>query len=173
MKNVVLIGFMGTGKTSVGRLLAARLGCAFHDLDKKIEETHGMTIPEMFARHGEPYFRAREKEAVTAAAARGNLVIATGGGVVKDAENMKELRKNGIIVALTADVDTVLARTETRGQRPVLDRRDAGDRRAAVAALMEERRSLYADADVTVDTTGRAPLEIAEHIMQTIRIWRK
>ena len=70
MKNIVLIGFMGTGKTSVGRLLAARLGCAFHDLDKKIEEAHGMTIPEMFVRHGEPYFRAREKEAVAAAAAR-------------------------------------------------------------------------------------------------------
>ena len=86
---------------------------------------------------------------------------------------MRALRKNGIIVALTADVDTILARTAARGQRPVLDRADAGDRRAAVTALMEERQLLYAGADVTVDTTGRAPLEIAEHIMQTIRIWRK
>ena len=86
MKNVVLIGFMGTGKTSIGRLLAARLGCAFHDLDRKIEEQHGMSIPAMFAQHGEPYFRAREKEAVYAAASRSNAVIATGGGTVKDPE---------------------------------------------------------------------------------------
>ncbi len=173
MKNVVLIGFMGTGKSSVGRMLAARLGCAFHDLDKKIEERHGMTIPEMFARCGEPYFRAREKEAVRAAAARGSLVIATGGGVVKDPENLALLRKNGIIVALTADVDAILARTAARGERPVLDRADAGDRRAAVEALLKERRHLYEDADVTVDTSSRAPLEITEHILQAIRIWRK
>lgn len=173
MKNVVLIGFMGTGKTSIGRMLAARLGCAFHDLDKKIEEKHGMTVPEMFARHGEPYFRAREKEIVRETAGRGNLVIATGGGVVKDAENIAQLRRNGIIVALTADIDTILARTAARGTRPVLDCADAGDRRAAVAALLAERRRLYEDADITVDTSGRAPLEIAEHILQSIRIWRK
>jgi len=98
MKNVVLIGFMGTGKTSVGRLLASRLGCAFHDLDRKIEEKHGMSIPAMFREHGEPYFRAREKEAVREAAQRTNLVIATGGGTVKDAENVAILRRSGILV---------------------------------------------------------------------------
>ena len=173
MKNVVLIGFMGTGKTTIGRLLAGRLGCAFHDLDRNIEETGGMSIPEMFARHGEPYFRAREKEAVRAAAARGNLVVATGGGVVKDAENIAALRRSGIIVALTADVDTILARTARCGERPVLDGADAGDRRAAIESLLADRRHLYEGADITVDTTGRAPLEIAEHIMQSIRIWRK
>ena len=173
MKNVVLIGFMGTGKTSVGRLLATRLGCAFHDLDKKIEERHGMSIPEMFAQHGEAYFRACEKDAVRAASARTNLVIATGGGTVKDAENVALLRTNGILVALAADVDTILQRTQTRGKRPVLDGADAGDRRAAVARLLEERRHLYESADITVDTSGRAPLEVAEHIMQALRIWRK
>ena len=173
MKNVVLIGFMGTGKTSVGRLLAARLGCAFHDLDKKIEECCGMSIPAMFAQHGEPYFRAREKEAVRAAAERTNLVIATGGGTVKDAENVALLRQNGVLVALTADVDTILQRTRARGARPVLDSADAGDRRAAVVRLLEERRHLYESADITVDTSGRAPLEVAEYIRQATRIWRK
>ena len=173
MKNVVLIGFMGTGKTSVGRLLAGRLGCAFHDLDKKIEEQHGMSIPAMFAEHGEPYFRAREKEAVRAAAGRTNLIIATGGGTVKDAENMALLRQNGILVALTADVDTILQRTASRGARPVLDQADAGDRRAAVERLLEERRRLYEGADITVDTSGRSPLEVAEYIVQATRIWRK
>ena len=157
MKNIVLIGFMGTGKTSVGRLLAGRLGCAFHDLDKKIEEACGISIPQMFAQHGEPYFRAREKEAVRAAAARSGLVIATGGGTV----------------ALTADVDTILQRTAARGARPVLDGADAGDRRAAVVQLLEERRTLYAGADITVDTSRRSPLEVAEYIVQATRIWRK
>ena len=172
MKNVVLIGFMGTGKTSIGRLLAARLGCAFHDLDRKIEEQHGMSIPAMFAQHGEPYFRAREKEAVRDAAGRTNLVIATGGGTVKDPENVALLRQNGILVALTADIDTILARTAAYGARPVLDN-DAGDRRAAIAQLLKERSGLYEGADLTVDTTGRSPLEIAEYIVQATRIWRK
>ena len=173
MKNIVLIGFMGTGKTSIGRLLATRLGCAFHDLDKKIEEQHGMSIPAMFAQHGEPYFRAREKEAVRDAAGRTNLVIATGGGTVKDPENIALLRQNGVLVALTADVDTILQRTATRGARPVLDRADAGDRRAAVMRLLEERRTLYEEADIAVDTSGRSPLEAAEYIVQATRIWRK
>ena len=173
MKNIVLIGFMGTGKTSVGHLLAVRLGCAFHDLDKKIEAWCGMTIPAMFEQHGEAYFRAREKEAVRAVSARMNLVIATGGGTVKDAENVALLRQNGILVALTADVDTILQRTAARGTRPVLDGADAGDRRAAVVRLLEERSSLYETADITVDTSGRAPLEVAEYIVQATRIWRK
>ena len=173
MKNIVLIGFMGTGKTSIGRLLATRLGCAFHDLDKKIEEQHGMSIPAMFAQHGEPYFRAREKEAVRDAAGRTNLVIATGGGTVKDPENIALLRQNGVLVALTADADTILQRTAARGARPVLDRADAGDRRAAVMRLLEERRTLYEEADITVDTSGRSPLEAAEYIVQATRIWRK
>lgn len=173
MKNVVLIGFMGTGKSSIGRLLAPRLGCSFHDLDKKIEERAGISIPEMFAQYGEPYFRAREKEAVREAAGRSNLVIATGGGAVKDAENVALLRRNGVLVALTADIDTILMRTASRGVRPVLDQEDAGDRRAAVERLLAERQHLYADADITVDTSGKAPLAIAEHIIHAIRIWRK
>ena len=173
MKNVVLIGFMGTGKTSVGRLLAGRLGCAFHDLDRKIEEKYGMSIPAMFRERGESYFRAREKEAVRAAAQRANLVIATGGGTVKDPENVTLLRRRGILVALTADVDTILQRTATRGRRPVLDHADAGDRRAAVMQLLAERRHIYEDADITVDTSGRSPLEVAERILQALRIWRR
>lgn len=173
MKNVVLIGFMGTGKTSVGRLLASRLGCAFHDLDRRIEERCGMSIPAIFAQHGEPYFRAREKEAVREAAARANLVIATGGGTVKDPENVALLRRSGILVALTADVDTILQRTASRGARPVLDSADEGDRRAAIVQLLAERQSLYEGADITVDTGVRAPLEVAEYIVQATRIWRK
>ena len=76
-------------------------------------------------------------------------------------------------MALTADVDTILQRTAAHGKRPVLDSADGGDRRAAVVKLLEERRRLYEDADITVDTSGRSPLEVTERILQEIRIWRK
>ena len=132
-----------------------------------------MSISAMFAAQGEDWFRAQEKEAVRDAAARSGLVIATGGGAVKDAENMAALRRNGLIVALTADVDTILARTAAQGQRPVLDRADMGDRRAAVAALLAERKDLYRDADMTVGTSRRSPLEVAQEILQLVRIWGK
>ena len=89
------------------------------------------------------------------------------------AERSRILRKNGVLVALTADVDTILQRTAARGARPVLDGADAGDRRAAVVQLLEERRTLYAGADITVDTSRRSPLEVAEYIVQATRIWRK
>ena len=115
----------------------------------------------------------RAKRKPCAAAGRTNLVIATGGGTVKDAENVAMLRQHGILVALTADVDTILQRTAARGTRPVLDHADAGDRRAAIVRLLEERSTLYETADITVDTSGRSPLEVAERILQALRIWRR
>lgn len=165
MKNVVLIGFMGTGKTSTGRTLAQRLGRSFVDLDRMIEEDAGRSIPEIFASEGEAAFRALEKEAVKRVAARRALVISTGGGTVKDAANVTELKKNGTIVCLTASVDAVLARTAHVGDRPVLDQKDEGDRRRAVADLMEERRDLYAVADYNVDTSELSPLQVVDDII--------
>lgn len=165
MKNVVLIGFMGTGKTSAGRALAHRLGRAFIDLDAKIEKEAGRSIPEIFAREGEAAFRAMEKEMVKCMASRRALVIATGGGTVKDAANVEALRKNGAIVCLTASVDAVLARTARVGDRPVLDQKDAGDRRRAVEDLMKERRALYEVADYCVDTSDLSPLQVVDEIV--------
>ncbi len=162
-KNVILTGFMGTGKTSTGKRLASRLGFAFLDLDQYIEEQEGRSIPEIFAGQGEAYFRAAEKKAAAQAAARSNTVIATGGGTVKDPENVACLRRNGVIVCLTADVDTIVARTSRRGQRPVLDK-SGDDRRQAVQELLESRRQMYEQADYTVDTSQRSPMEIAEEI---------
>ena len=166
-RNVILIGFMGTGKTSTGKCLASRLGFAFLDLDKYIEEREGSTIPVIFAERGEAYFRAAEKEAVAAAAARKNTVIATGGGTVKEPENMERLRQSGPVVCLTADIDTIVARTSRRGERPLLDQSD--DRRQAVAELLESRRSLYEQADCSIDTSDRSPLEIAEEICRFLK----
>ena len=169
MKNIVLIGFMGTGKTSTGKTLATRLGFSFLDLDQAIEAEAGMTIPQIFEQFGEEGFRTREREAVRKAADRRNTVISTGGGVVKNEENMKALRAHGVVGCLTADVDTILARTAARGQRPVLAGRDDGDRRAAVEALMQERAPLYAVADYTVDTSEWSPLLVVDDIVKYLR----
>ncbi len=166
-KNVVLIGFMGTGKTSSGRMLAARLGRPLVDLDQSIEAREGMSVPEIFAQKGEPYFRAREREAVALAAARRGVVIATGGGTVKDEENFRLLKETGVVVCLTADIETILARTARRGERPMLDA--AEDRRRAAETLLESRRALYARADCTVDTSELSPMRVTEEIIDFLR----
>lgn len=172
MKNVVLIGFMGTGKSSCGKTTAQQLGYRFVDLDKEIEDKHGMTIPDMFQQYGEQYFRQREKEMVRYWAAQRNVVISTGGGTVKDAENVAVLKSTGKIVCLTADVDTLLERTGRQGKRPVLDARAAqlgGDRIRAIQSLLAERQSMYDQADYTVDTGELSPLQVAIKIAEYIK----
>lgn len=169
-KNIVLIGFMGTGKTSIGKMLASKLGCAFVDLDHKIEDDNDMTIPEIFQKYGEAHFRALEKQAVKETTGRRGIVIATGGGTIKDTENMQLLRESGVVICLTADVDEILSRTESKGERPVLDAKDKaqGDRRAAIEKLLEERRIFYDQADYKVDTTDWSPMQIMNDICRYV-----
>ena len=167
-KNIVLIGFMGTGKSSCGKSLATRLGCAFIDLDKYIENKEGASIPEIFASKGEAYFREREREAVRETSERKGVVIATGGGTVKDEENLRLLKARGVLVCLTADVETILDRTGRRGERPMLDRQD--DRRKAVEELLESRREMYDRADFSVDTSRLSPMQVTEEIMSFLRV---
>jgi len=166
MKNVVLIGFMGTGKTSSGRLLAGRLGCRFIDIDRKIERESGMTVAEIFARHGESYFRQREKDAIARVARGRGAVIATGGGAVLDAENRECLRASGVIIALTASVPVILERTGRRATRPLLAR---PDREETVVRLLAERASHYATADFTLDTSDLSPRQTVEKIIAFLR----
>lgn len=166
MKNIVLIGFMGTGKTSVGKLLAVKIGYAFVDTDAKIEEDNHLTIPEIFAQHGEFYFREREAEAVKAVAAEDNMVISTGGGVVLREENMAALRQSGCIVALTASADVIVERTSRNNDRPLLE---SENRRRAVEELMQQRAVLYAKADYMIDTGNMTPLQVVEEICDFVR----
>ena len=98
-----------------------------------------------------------------------NAVISTGGGTVKDPANVALLRKSGVIVCLTADVDTILMRTASKGERPVLDKEDKGDRRRAVETLIEERRPLYRQADFSVDTSKLSPLQVVEEILHYLK----
>lgn len=165
--NLILTGFMGTGKTSLGKLLAARLGRGFVDLDHKIEHDTGMSIPKIFEKYGEEHFRELERAAVKEISEKKNLVIATGGGTVKDAENIRLLKSSGVIVCLTADPKEIFRRTERRGERPVLDG-GGKERLKTIKKLLAERQKFYAQADYTVDTTDWSPLQIMNDICEHV-----
>ena len=166
--NLILIGFMGTGKTSLGKLLASNLGRAFIDLDEKIEADTKMTIPEIFEKHGEKYFRELEKKAVREISERRGLVIATGGGTVKDSENVEMLKKSGMIICLTTDAEEIFRRTEKRGERPVLD--SGGENRIdTIKKLLSEREKFYDCADYKIDTTEWSPLQIIDDICKHLK----
>ncbi|HOP68927.1 MAG: shikimate kinase [Dethiobacteria bacterium] len=165
--NLVLIGFMGVGKTVVGRELARRLKRRFLDTDAMVEEAAGMNIPQIFAEYGEDYFREREREAVESLKRfpPGSLVVATGGGVMLREENREALRQGGIIVLLKASPETVLLRLRAEGGRPLLQ----GDcSEAKIRALWGEREQYYRLNDLEVDTTGKSPAEVAREIMERI-----
>lgn len=165
MRPIMLTGFMGTGKSEVGRRLAQRLGRAFVDTDHLIEERAGKRVAAIFAEDGEPAFRALERAAVAEAAGRGGAVVAVGGGAVLDPENVRRLRASGILVHLTARPEVVLARVGDGGTRPLL----AHDPEGAVRKLLAERGPAYAAAaDLTVDTSDRAADEIVAEIQQAL-----
>ena len=167
-ENIILIGFMGVGKTSLGKLLASKLGRAFIDLDEKIERDANMTIPEIFEKHGEKYFRELEKAAVKEVTTRKNLVIATGGGTVKDEENLQLLKNSGVIICLTTEPEEIFRRTEKRGERPVLDG-GGNERLETIKKLLAEREKFYSQADFHVDTTDWSPLQIVNEICDKIK----
>ena len=159
---IFLIGFMATGKTTVGQLVAARRGWSFVDLDQAIVAGAGMTVAEIFAREGEAGFRQREAAAVRAAAARTRTVIATGGGAACREDNLTTMLAGGRVVALSATPAEVLRRVGGPSGRPLLDGKDGqADPLGTAAALLAAREPFYARAHHTVDTIGKTPEEVA------------
>jgi shikimate kinase len=165
-RNVVLCGFMATGKTSVGKHLAALLEYEFLDMDATIEAETGMSIPQIFASQGEPAFRALECRVVEQVAQRCGCVIATGGGTIANRQNLDNLKRGGIVIALTADPETILLRTGSGESRPMLGK---GDHMQRIRSLMEQRAPAYAMADITVDTSSSSIEEVAEIIVNRLR----
>ena len=164
-KNVILCGFMATGKSSVGRKLADILGLEFVDLDAAIEAEEGVPIPRIFAERGEQAFRELESRMVEKMMNRAGLVISTGGGTVVNPRNLANLKSCGVVVALTADIPTILRRAGSGDDRPLLQTRDREER---VRALLLDRAPFYALADITLDTSSLTIEEAARQICDMI-----
>ena len=161
--NIALIGFMAAGKSTVGRILADRLGYGFVDTDEEIVRRTGLEIAEIFASEGETAFRAIEKRVVAEASASEKTVIACGGGVVLDQRNVDAIRCTSRLVLLTASVDETMNRVKGDGSRPLLN---VGDREKAITAHLEERTPHYLKAaDAVVDTSGLTLKEVADRVI--------
>jgi shikimate kinase len=161
MKNIVLVGFMGTGKTVVARLLAKKLKRDFLELDDMIEKKEGLAIKDIFEQKGESYFRRIEKEVVKDACQHKDVVIAAGGGVILDEENLRNLKEDGIVICLKASPDTILKRTKGLKTRPLLNVPDPEKR---IAELLKQREPYYNKADLSIDTDKLSIEQIADKI---------
>ena len=168
MRSVALIGFMGTGKTTVGKRLARRLGFRFVDSDSEIERRTGFSVRAIFQEQGEATFRSLESDAIAALAAQSCQVISTGGGTVLQSANADLLRANCLVVWLTASPSVILKRVGNAETRPLLA--NAPDPPAHIRQLMDARAQLYeAAAHLRVDTTDRKPDAIVEEIVRLYR----
>ncbi|MEZ4666620.1 MAG: shikimate kinase [Anaerolineae bacterium] len=158
-RNLVITGFMGTGKSTVGRIVAEKLSRPFIDTDEEIVRRLGMSIPELFQRQGEQGFRHVEKRMCRFLAAQGGYVISTGGGMLVDESNRDVMIASGMVICLTASPEAIISRLSTDTiERPLLK----GDWRG----LLEKRRAAYDAIPIQIDTTEKSPEQVAEEIVQ-------
>jgi len=158
-RSIVLVGMMGAGKSSVGRRLATRLGIPFVDADSEIEEAAGMSIPEIFEQHGEPYFRAGEARVIARLLDGGPQVLATGGGAMMNQQTRDFIRIKGISVWLKADLEVLLRRTKRRSDRPLAER---------IKDLLPLREPVYAQADIVVQSRDEPHDIIVDEIIAAL-----
>ena len=161
-RNIILMGFMGTGKTTVGKLLARKLDMEFVDMDRVIEKREARDISSIFAEAGEPFFRSLERALVQELSTRQGLVIAAGGGVALNPANVADYSRSGLVVCLTAAPEVILKRVSKACHRPLLE----GDEKSTrIRDLLEKRQALYAAIPQQVDTTRLAPQAVAKVIL--------
>ncbi len=167
-KNIVLIGLMGSGKSAIGRTIAKKLGRRFIDTDRFLERKTGKTVSEIFEQEGEQRFRLYEKEVIKKISQYIGIVIATGGGAIKDPENFKYLKESGWIIALYASPETLYKRIEGKRIRPLLLNQD--DPVKKLEEIQNERKSIYAKADFQIDTEAKDIDNISGEIMDLLNI---
>jgi len=164
-RSLVLIGLMGAGKSAIGRRLAKRLELDFVDADKEIEAAAGKASHEIFADHGEAYFRDGERRVIARLLNKGPIVLATGGGAYMIPETRQEIAAHGLSIWLRADLDVLMERVLRRDTRPLLK---AGDPREIMQRLMDERYPVYAGADVTIESRNVPHEIIVEEIVAAV-----
>ncbi len=166
MRNIYLVGFMGTGKTAVAKVLAARLNLKLVDMDAEIEAQEKMPISEIFRIKGEPYFRELEKEFIKRLARGEGQAIACGGGVFVDPENIERMKKSGTVVCLTSRPETILRRTAADASRPLLN---VADPKKKIEELLERRQPFYAQAHHTIDCDALSVEESAQAVLNVFK----
>jgi shikimate kinase len=164
--NIALIGFMGTGKSSVGRMLADQLNFTFLDTDAEIEAKAGTTIPDIFARQGEPAFRELERQLVEQLATRRQTVISTGGGLPVNPANLASLKTHALVVGLWASPERIWERVRSQNHRPLLQ---DSNPQAKIRSLLAIREPFYRQADVLINTELRSVREVALQILHQFR----
>ncbi|MFS4583180.1 shikimate kinase [Phaeobacter sp. C3_T13_0] len=166
-KTIVMVGMMGAGKTAVGRALAARLKAPFLDSDHEIEAAANRTIPEIFARDGEPFFREKERKVIRRLLDEERGVLSTGGGAFLAEENRRIISERGIAIWLDADLEVLWTRVKHRDTRPLLR---TGDPHATLSALYNDRVPYYAEADLAVKSDGEASIdEMVNRVVEALR----
>lgn len=168
--SIIVTGFMGSGKSTVGRLLAGKLQRPFIDMDTEIERREGRAISDIFAREGEPVFRRIERALVEELADRRGLVVATGGGVVLDPDNIADFSRTGLLVCLDARPEVVLARVEKESHRPLLE---GEARMQRITNLMRDRAPCYARIAHHIDTNGLSADAVAEAVLSVYEAVRR
>lgn len=166
-KNIYLVGFMGTGKTTVGKLLSQTLKRRFVEMDDMIEEREGVKIADIFSKKGESYFRKAEKNLLKEIAQQNNLIISCGGGIVIDEENIRIIKSTGIMICLEADAGTIYERIKQYSHRPLIN---VPSPQKEIEELIRKRTPFYRKAHFFIDTARFAPTEAVERIVDILNV---
>jgi shikimate kinase len=165
-KRIYLLGFMGSGKTTHGKTIARMMGYDFVDMDKWIEETTGLTVPEIFNTQGEPWFREQERRAIVELSKRERVVIATGGGAPCHGDNMELMKQSGLTIYLKLSPEALLSRLKvSKNKRPLLEGKSEEEMRQTIKEMLHQREPFYNNADMIIDGLER----VTERVVNAIQ----
>ncbi|MCF7887026.1 MAG: shikimate kinase [Candidatus Omnitrophica bacterium] len=165
MKNIYLVGFMGTGKTAVGKVLADKLSKRFVEMDQLIEKQENKEIKDIFAENGQDYFRKLENQLLRELSSQSDLVVSCGGGVVCNQDNLDILQNTGYLFSLFASPNSIVERTKGSGHRPLLN---VADPLGKIKELLKVRKPFYKKAGIRIDTDNLSVLDVADYILKLL-----